>query len=45
MTKEVKNIIKQDIKKYKQLVEYSNGENQEIFENILLFLENTINDE
>ena len=39
MTKEVKNIIKKDLKKYKSIAEVSEGDNKEIFEKIVMFLE------
>ena len=42
MTKEQKAIINKDIKKYKQLVEYTKGEAQEIFLKITNFLEKII---
>lgn len=42
MTKEQKAIINKDIKKYKQLVEYTEGEAQEIFLKITNFLEKII---
>ena len=38
MTKEVKNIIIRDIKKYRQLVEHTEGETQEVFIKILNYL-------
>ncbi len=39
MTKEVKNIIKKDLKKYKSVAEVSEGENRKIFEKIVMFFE------
>ena len=39
MTKEVKSTINKDIKKYKQLVEYTEGEAQDIYLKIVSFLE------
>lgn len=39
MTKEQKAIINKDIKKYKQLVEYTEGEVQDIYLKIVSFLE------
>lgn len=42
MTKEVKSIIKKDIKKYKQLVEYTEGETQNIYAKIVNFLEKIV---
>ena len=42
MKKEQKAIINKDIKKYKQLVEYTEGEAQEIFLKIANFLEKII---
>lgn len=44
MTKETKAIINKDIKKYKQLVEYTEGEAQDIYLRIVSFLENLISD-
>ena len=42
MTKEVKCIIKKDIKKYRQLVEYTEGETQDIYTKIVSFLEKIV---
>lgn len=42
MTKETKVIINKDIKKYKQLVEYTKGETQDIYLQIVSFLEKII---
>lgn len=42
MTKEIKNIIKKDIKKYSQLAEYTKGETQDIYLQIVSFLEKLI---
>ena len=42
MTKEQKAIINKDIKKYRQLVEYTEGEAQETYSKIANFLEKTI---
>lgn len=42
MTKETKAIINRDIKKYRDLVQYSEGEAQDIYLKIVSFLEKII---
>ena len=44
MTKETKNILKKDLKKYETLVEYTDNENQEIYMKVVQFFENLINE-
>lgn len=44
MTKETKNILKQDLKKYEKLVQYGGSENQEIFMKVYTFFQKLIND-
>ncbi|MCI9015747.1 MAG: hypothetical protein HFJ53_01055 [Clostridia bacterium] len=34
MTKEIQNILKKDLKKYQQLVEYADEENEEIYRQV-----------
>ena len=45
MTKEQKAIINKDIKKYKQLVEYTEGKVQDIYLKVLTSLEKIIEEE
>ncbi len=42
MTKEQKSIINKDLKKYKSLVKYTEGETQDIYTQIVTFLEKII---
>ena len=35
MTKEIRNILKKDLKKYQQLVEYTDEENKEIYQKVV----------
>ena len=42
MTKETKAIINRDIKKYRDLVQYSEGEAQDIYLKIVSFLEKIV---
>lgn len=44
MTKETKNILKKDLKKYETLVKYSEEETQEIYLKVVRFFENLINE-
>ena len=45
MTKETKNILKKDLKKYETLVVYTDNENQEIYMKVVQFFENLINEQ
>ena len=42
MKKEIKNIIKKDIKKYETLAQYAEEEAQEIYLKVVTFLQNLI---
>lgn len=42
MTKEIKAIINRDIKKYRDLVQYSEGEAQDVFLKVLTALERIV---
>lgn len=42
MTKEIKAIINRDIKKYRDLVQYSTGEAQDVFLKVLTALEKIV---
>lgn len=42
MTKEVRNILKKDLKKYQTLVNNTEGENQEIYLEVAKSLENIL---
>ena len=42
MTKEIKNILKKDLKKYKSALEVAEGESKEIFEKVVMFFEELI---
>ena len=45
MTKEAKNILKKDVKKYIQLAEYTTDEeNREVYQEIANFIEKKINE-
>lgn len=44
MTKEIKNIIKKDIKKYETLAQYTEDEAQEIYLKVVTFLQNLIDE-
>lgn len=44
MTKETKNILKATLKQYERLVQYSDEEAQEVYEKVVRFFQNLIND-
>lgn len=44
MTKEIKNIIKKDIKKYETLAQYTEDEAQENYLKVVTFLQNLIDE-
>ena len=44
MTKEIKNILKKDLKKYESLVNITEGEAQEVYAEVVKFFQNLIND-
>lgn len=44
MTKETKNILKATLKQYETLVQYSDEEAQEVYEKVVQFFQNLIND-
>ena len=44
MTKEIKNIIKKDIKKYETLAQYTKDEAREIYLKVVTFLQNLIDE-
>lgn len=39
MTKEIKNILKKDLKKYQSLVNVTKGETQEIYMEVVMFFQ------
>lgn len=43
MTKETKNILKKDLKKYETLVQYSDEEAQEVYAKVVQFFQDLIN--
>ena len=43
MTKETKNILKATLKKYETLVQYSDEEAQEVYEKVVQFFQELIN--
>ena len=45
MTKEIKAIINRDIKKYRDLVQYSEGEAQDVFSKVLTALEKIVEEQ
>lgn len=45
MTKEIKNILKKDLKKYQTLAEYSEGENRNIYLEVANCIENIFESE
>ena len=44
MTKEIKNILKKDLKKYESLVNITDGEAQEIYMEVVMFFQELINE-
>ena len=44
MTKETKNILKKDLKKYETLVKYSENETQDIYLKVVNFFQKLINE-
>lgn len=42
MTKEIKNILKKDLKKYESLVNITEGETQEIYLEVVMFFQELI---
>ena len=44
MTKEIKNILKKDLKKYETLVNITEGEAQEIYMEVVMFFQELINE-
>ena len=44
MTKEIKNILKKDLKKYETLVNVTEGEAQEIYMEVVMFFQELINE-
>ena len=44
MTKEIKNILKKDLKKYQSLVNNTEGEVQEIYMEVVMFFQELINE-
>ena len=44
MTKEIKNILKKDLKKYESLVNVTEGETQEIYIKVVTFFQNLIDE-
>ena len=44
MTKEIRNILQKDLKKYETLVEYSENETQDIYLKVVNFFQRLINE-
>ena len=44
MTKEIKSILKKDLKKYESLVNITKGEAQEIYMEVVMFFQEIINE-
>lgn len=44
MTKEIKNILKKDLKKYESLVNITEGEAQDIYMEVVMFFQELINE-